>query len=136
MVYIIIISDVKLELPYLSAKLKACKPNWFLFGLGLGLKDADLKRIENQKQCRGVERCFSELLIYWLDGDDANINVLVNALKEVGHRVLAQKIQKKYEGVKWVYVIVVLWVLYTQRVQPLQLATQVCMYVSEQKDNQ
>ena len=87
-----------MDLPYLSEKLDCCKANWFLLGLGLGLKEADLKRFECEKSSNDVEICLSNLLMYWLNSGKANIDILVGALENVNHRVLAKKIKEKYTG--------------------------------------
>ena len=87
-----------MDLPYLSEKLDCCKANWFLLGLGLGLKEADLKRFECEKFSNDLEICLSNLLMYWLNSGKANSDDLVSALEKVNHRVLAKKIKEKYSG--------------------------------------
>ena len=87
-----------MDLPYLSERLDCCKANWFLFGLGLGLKEADLKRFECERSGNDVEICHSNLLIHWLNSGKANSDDLVSALEKVNHRVLAKKIKEKYSG--------------------------------------
>ena len=87
-----------MDLSYLSEKLNCCKADWFFLGLGLGLKEADLKRFESERSGNDVEKCLTKLLIHWLDSGKANIDILVSALKNVNHRVLANKIEEKYSG--------------------------------------
>ena len=68
---------MSLNLPYLSEKLNCCKANWFTLGLGLGLKEADLRKFESERLNSGVEKCLLDLLILWLNSENANIDILV-----------------------------------------------------------
>ena len=88
-----------MDIAYLSERLKSCKAKWFFLGLGLGLKDSDLRKIESDnRSSTGVEICLHNLLIFWLNSDKANLDNLVKALEKVGHLVLAQKLKQKYAG--------------------------------------
>ena len=98
------IAEVSLDLPYLSEKLDCCKAKWFFLGFGLGIREADLKRIESERSNNGVEKCLSDLLVYWLNSGGANIDDLCNALVRVNHRVLADKIRRKYSGTRNTYI--------------------------------
>ena len=89
---------MSLNLSYLSEKLNCCKANWFTLGLGLGLNEADLRKFESERLNSGVEKCLLDLLILWLNSENANIDILVKALINVNHRVLAKKIKEKYSG--------------------------------------
>ena len=66
--------------------------------MGLGLKEADLRKFESERLSSGVEKCLLDLLMFWLNSENANIEILVKALINVNHRVLANKIKKKYSG--------------------------------------
>ena len=86
------------ELPYLCERLSACKSCWFLLGLGLGIKNDILKKIESERTGNNVENCLLDLLVFWLSSGNATVEILVDALVKVNMRVLADKIKKKYAG--------------------------------------
>ena len=87
-----------LELPYLCDKLSGCKSSWFFLGLGLGLNPDHLKKFESDRSGNNVEKCLSDLLVFWLNSGKATVEVLVDALFKVSLRVLAEKIKRKYAG--------------------------------------
>ena len=70
--------------------------DWFQLGLRLGIKHADLTIIErNHKD--DTERCKEEMLAHWLRNfSNASRRMLVSALREIGHRNLAEQLQQKY----------------------------------------
>ena len=70
---------------------------WFDLGIKLKVKPEKLKDIE--ANYRGdVRRCKTEMLQVWLEGDHTStpVKTLTAALETMGKRVLAQRIQQKY----------------------------------------
>ena len=93
-----LISEVKLELPFLMEKLKGCKASWFHLGVGLGVNEAELKKFQNEKKNNGILQCFSDTLTFWLNSGEADLNTLVKAVELSGHKRLAADIKLKYQG--------------------------------------
>ena len=93
------LAEVKLNLPFLLEKLKCCKPSWFHFGVGLGVKDTELRQFESEKKNSGVLQCLHDTLILWLNSGEANLSTLVKAVELSGHKRLAASIESKYRGI-------------------------------------
>ena len=85
----------KLDLRSLLQDLKEVT-NWFQLGLQLGIEHANLIIIErNHKD--DTERCKEEMLAHWLRNfSNASRRKLVSALREIGHRNLAEQQREKY----------------------------------------
>ena len=97
-VYVFVFPDVKLELSYLSERLSCCKAGWFHLGVGLGLKEPQLQKFESERLNGRVEMCLLDVLTLWLNSENAGVDVLVKALRTIGHGFLADKIKTKYSG--------------------------------------
>ena len=70
---------------------------WFDLGLKLGIEHSVLKRIESNYRHEGIERCKTEVLVFWIDnGTDVSLKKLTEALEEINHRNLARHLQEKY----------------------------------------
>ena len=90
--------DVKLKLPYLTAKLSPCKSCWFQLGLALGIPTEELRKFESERRSPGVVLCLHDTLRLWLDSEDADLDTLVNAIEQCGHKKLSKEIKAKYQG--------------------------------------
>ena len=69
-------------------------PSWLTFGVYLGLPHDRLKGLEGEDSA--VERCFRDVLVTWLNGDEARVEKLVDALRYPGvdHKRLAGEIER------------------------------------------
>ena len=74
----------------LTGLLKDVAPNWYTFGISLDIHIPILKEIGG---IRTSDHCFTDVLEKWLDSDDAYWETLVTALRQIGNRRLANKIQ-------------------------------------------
>ena len=71
---------------------------WFLLGLNLGFRDAELKRIEQDKQT--TEECIREMVGQWLRDPLATWRNLINALVEMKEHRVALNIVINYPEMK------------------------------------
>ena len=62
---------------------------WFDLGLQLRVPYSTLKKIEQEQQMKGVERCKTELLVAWLQGQggETSKQFLETALRNSGHNL-------------------------------------------------
>ena len=71
---------------------------WFQIGVQLGLSESKLRQIESNH--RTVERCFSEVISFWLNGNTqvaVSWNSLIDILESpfVNEKGLADKLREK-----------------------------------------
>ncbi len=76
----------------LVSLLKIVTPNWYIFGQSLDIPPPSLKTFKDEKT---PDQIFSEVLEEWLNVDPYWED-LVEALKRIGNRRLATKIQDMY----------------------------------------
>ena len=69
-------------------------PKWSTFGIHLGVPNDILKGLQGEDSM--VERCFMEVLSAWLNGGNASVDKLVEALRfpGVSHGRLAGEIER------------------------------------------
>ena len=85
-----------LTIKTLTHELKDVTADWFQLGVQLGVKPAKLRQID--QDCGGkTERCSTEMLNCWLQGDlEASWGKVVEALQRMDRVVLAQQLQRMY----------------------------------------
>ena len=77
---------------------------WFILGVELGVKHADLRKIESKFK-DDIERCKVEMLQFWSNNcGDAPVTKLVTALENSGYRNLARQIQDNYKAVPGIHI--------------------------------
>ena len=70
---------------------------WFELGLRLDVDHAELKKIERDHKLEGIERYKAEMIAFWRDNSkNVTLRKFVSALKEIGHRNLAEQLLEKY----------------------------------------
>ncbi len=76
--------------------LGCCTAHWQQFALALNISSdfIDSLRIEQ----RNVSQYFSDMLRYWLENSECSVADLVDAIRHLDHRNLAEKIQEEYHG--------------------------------------
>ncbi|XP_064401634.1 TNF receptor-associated factor 5-like isoform X1 [Halichondria panicea] len=76
--------------------LGCCTAQWQQFALALGISSdfIDSLRIEQHN----VSQYFSDMLRYWLENGECCVADLVDAIRHLDHRNLADKIQEQYRG--------------------------------------
>ena len=87
-------------LQQLSIELKKVEPNWFVFGIRLGVPTYQLKKIEKEYQ-KESKRCMIEMLDYWLNNNTSSSthtiwNDVVLALEEIDNKALATQIRRDH----------------------------------------
>ena len=95
-VFIASVIGKNLDIKTLTHELKDVTADWFQLGVQLEVKPAKLQQI--LQDCGGkTERCHTEMLNCWLQGDlETSWGKVVEALRKRDHLVLAQKLQRMY----------------------------------------
>ena len=91
--------DLALDLRKVINELGSVASKWFQIGIQLGVSETRLHQIEADH--RTADRCFSEVIIFWLNGNtntDVNWESLIGALKAsvVNEKGLAKSLIQKY----------------------------------------
>jgi len=95
-VFIASVIGENLDIKTLTRELKDITADWFQLGVQLGVRHDKLQRIHHDFGGK-TERCQTEMLSFWLQGDlEASWGKMVEALQRIDRLVLAQQLQRKY----------------------------------------
>ncbi|XP_064401666.1 uncharacterized protein LOC135347553 [Halichondria panicea] len=76
--------------------LGCCRAQWQQFALALDISSDFIDSLKIE-QCN-VRQYFSDMLKYWLENGECCVADLVDAIRHLDHRNLANKIQEEYRG--------------------------------------
>ena len=89
---IIIVGGISLD--QMLSELEDVTVRWFMLGIYLGIDDATLKDIRENKKT--VEKCKVEMLIKWSNRENPTWEKLIFALLDINEATVAVKIATKY----------------------------------------
>ena len=81
--------------------LGCCRAQWQQFALALDISSDFIDSLKIE-QCN-VRQYFSDMLKYWLENGECCVADLVDAIRHLDHRNLANKIQEEYRGKASIY---------------------------------
>lgn len=64
-----------------------------MFGQNLEIPPARLKEFRDEK---GMDQCLSLMIDYWMEGDYAFFETVIEALESIGNRLLARQVREEF----------------------------------------
>ena len=89
-------SDLVYTVRGLFRILGCCTAQWQQFALALGISSDFIDSLKIEQS--NVSQYFSDMLRYWLENSECCVADLVDAIRHLDHRNLADKIQEEYCG--------------------------------------
>ena len=83
------------DLAWLLTKLDSVAPNWFNFGLFLGIQNNELEaiKVDNPRNCNA---CLRETLVRWLRRRSTTTEQLLKALDTAGEKELSHSLKQRF----------------------------------------
>ena len=94
----------------LTKTLDCCVPVWEHFALGLGVQSKFTDKLKCEP--KDINLYFTKMLRYWVEHGSKNLDHLVEALKFLSKKNLANKIEKAYKGTMSCIIIIVTIILF------------------------